>query len=555
MHQDGKERPRTEKHWRDSSTSGNARVPSIGRRHPGPNCRALAFGATGAIFRLGSIRCGLLRQPAQGLDQDRFRKRACLSPKSYGADPTVHCSWKFSIRVSARVDCGDMDATSDRTAKYKADSLSLVGAVALGTGVMIGAGIFALTGQMAEMTGSLFPLAFLSAAVIVSLSAYSYVKLSNASPSSGGIAMYLDKAYGGTLTTAFHSLLMYFSMVIAQSFLARTFGSYTLRLFEVDDSSWLAPALGVGLLLTAFLINLSVTGLIQGIASLLGFIKIAGIILFGVVGVWVADSVKTDFSVANQGASLTGFLGATALGILAFKGFTTITNSGSELTNPRRNLGKAIMISIGLCVVIYALVGFAVSSNLSLEEIIATRNYSLAAAARPALGEYAVWFTVILAMLATAGGVIASIFAVSRMLAMLTEMKLVPHRHFHMPGSIQKHTLVYTIVLGLLLTAFFDLSRIAALGIIFYLIMDIAVHWGVLRHLRKEIEAHPAIPIIAIAMDFIVLGGFLWVKANSDPLVLIVATIVMAVILIVEYFFLRSRQSQDQIASVEGEEP
>ena len=60
----------------------------------------------------------------------------------------------------------------DRTSKYQADSLSLIGAVALGTGVMIGAGIFALTGQMAEMTRSLFPLAFLSAALIVSFSAY-----------------------------------------------------------------------------------------------------------------------------------------------------------------------------------------------------------------------------------------------------------------------------------------------------------------------------------------------------------------------------------------------
>jgi len=153
---------------------------------------------------------------------------------------------------------------------------------------------------------------------------------------------------------------------------------------------------------------------------------------------------------------------------------------------------------------------------------------------------------VVLAMLATAGGIIASIFAVSRMLAMLTEMKLVPHRHFHMPGSIQKHTLVYTIVLGLLLTAFFDLSRIAALGIIFYLIMDIAIHWGVLRHLRKEVEAHPAIPVIAIAMDLFVLSGFLWVKGTSDPLVLVVAAVIMAVILIAEYFFLRSRPLEGQ---------
>ena len=437
-----------------------------------------------------------------------------------------------------------MESAPDRTTKYQADSLSLIGAVALGTGVMIGAGIFALTGQMAEMTGSLFPLAFLSSALIVSFSAYSYVKLSNAYPSAGGIAMYLQKAYGGTLTTAFHALLMYFSMVIAESFLARTFGSYTLQLFAIDDSSVLVPVLGVGLLLVAFLINLSVTGLIQGVASVLGFIKIGGIVLFGVVGVLVADSVKVDFSAADPGASLTGFLGATALGILAFKGFTTITNSGSELKDPHRNLGKAIMISIALCVVIYALVGFAVSSNLSLGEIIATQDYSLAAAARPALGKYAVWFTVILAMLATSGGIIASIFAVSRMLAMLTEMKLVPHRHFHMPGSIQKHTLVYTIVLGLLLTAFFDLSRIAALGIIFYLIMDIAIHWGVLRHLRKEVGANPVIPILAIVLDSIVLAGFLWVKGASDPLVLIVAAAVMAAILITEFFFLRTRPSE-----------
>jgi hypothetical protein len=67
---------------------------------------------------------------------------------------------------------------------------------------------------------------------------------------------------------------------------------------------------------------------------------------------------------------------------------------------------------------------------------------------------------VILAMLATSGGIIASVFAV---------------------------------------------SRIAAMGIIFYLIMDIAVHWGVVRHLREEVDANPVIPIMAIVLNLIVL--------------------------------------------------
>lgn len=432
-----------------------------------------------------------------------------------------------------------MAKEKDRTTYYKEGSLTLPGTVMLGTGVMIGAGIFALTGQMAQMTGVLFPLAFLAAAVIVSFSAYSYIKISDAYPSAGGIAMYLHKAYGDRLPTAFNALLMYFSMVIAQSFLARTFGAYTMQLFGGDESGMMVPVLGVSLILAAFLVNLSGNRLIQGVASFIGVLKIVGILIFGVVGIWIADSLSVDFSNPGEAGTVGNFLGATALGILAFKGFTTITNSGSEVKDPTRNVGRAILISIAACVVIYTLVGFAVASNLSLAEIIETRDYSLAAAARPALGEYGVWFTVAIAMMATAGGILASIFAVSRMLAMLTEMKLVPHSHFGMSGSIQKHTLVYTVVLGLALTAFFDLSRIAALGIVFYLIMDIAIHWGVIRYLREDIEARAWVPAPAIFLDLLALGGFVWVKLNSDPFVIGVALIAMLVIAIAEQIFLK----------------
>ncbi|APR67180.1 amino acid permease [Thalassolituus oleivorans] len=437
-----------------------------------------------------------------------------------------------------------MSQETERSSHYKSNSLSLWGTVMLGTGVMIGAGIFALTGQIAEMTGPLFPLAFLAAAIVVSFSAYSYIKISSAYPSAGGIGMYLHKAYGHSLPTAFNALLMYFSMVIAQSFLARTFGSYSMQLFGGDQDGYMVSLLGAGLIIFAFIVNLLGNQLIQSIASFIGVLKISGIIIFGLIGVWVADSINVDFaSQSEAGGSIGNFLGATALGILAFKGFTTITNSGSEVKDPKKNIGKAIIISISACVVIYLLVGFAVSSNLSLDEIIETQNYSLAAAAKPALGDIGVWFTVAIAIMATTGGIVASIFAVSRMLAMLTEMKLVPHSHFGMPGSIQKHTLVYTVVLGLILTIFFDLTRIAALGIVFYLIMDIAIQWGVLRHLREDLKANAVIPSISIFLNLVVLGGFVWVKINSDPFVIIVSILTMTAILITEWAFLKYGKS------------
>jgi len=59
--------------------------------------------------------------------------------------------------------------------KTETQKLSLIGSVSLGTGVMIGAGIFVLMGQIAELVGDLFPIAFIAGAIIVGFSSYSYV--------------------------------------------------------------------------------------------------------------------------------------------------------------------------------------------------------------------------------------------------------------------------------------------------------------------------------------------------------------------------------------------
>ena len=409
---------------------------------------------------------------------------------------------------------------------------------------MIGAGIFALTGQMAELSGHWFPLAFMSAAVVTAFSAYSYVKLSNAYPSAGGIGMYLYKAYGSSTYTAFFALLMYFSMVINESLVARTFGTYALRLFDIDESSWLTPFLGVVLLIFAFFLNLSGNKSIGRFSTLMAALKVLGIAIFALTGLYVMGDTTASVRTPNPGFGISGFIAATALGILAYKGFTTITNSGGELVNANKNVGRAIMASIAICVFLYLLVAFAVQGNLDLGEIIAAKNYSLAEAARPALGEFGMVLTVILAIIATISGVIASMFAVSRMLAMLTDMKLVPHRHFGMPGTIQNHTLVYTVVIAILLTVFMDLSRIASMGAIFYLVMDLAVHWGVIRRLRADLDIQVWVVITAIALDVLVLTVFILIKLQSDSFVVWISLIAMLFIYIAERLFLRSRRTE-----------
>ena len=428
---------------------------------------------------------------------------------------------------------------------YEQGSLSLTGAVSMGTGVMIGAGIFALTGQIADLAGTWFPLAFFVAAIVASFSAYSYVKLANAYPSAGGIAMFLKKAYGRSLMTGALALLMYFSMIINQSLVARTFGTYTMQLFDSKNMQWMIPALGVGLLVFAFFINALSNKFIQSLSFVTAFIKITGLAMLAIGGLWASGLSFESISSTPQATGVSSFLGAVALGILGYKGFTTITNSGGEIKDPHKNVGRAIIISILICTMLYVLISLAVGANLSIEEIVKAKNYSLAEASRPAFGQYGLWFTVGFAIIATVSGVIASVFAVSRMLAMLTQMQLVPHRHFKLPGDIQMHTLIYTVVIAILLTIFFDLSRIASLGAIFYIIMDIGIHWGVFKHLRKDVGANAVILITAIVLDLIVLAAFLWVKVQSDMLVIWASLIGLTAIFIGEKFFLKLHKNDD----------
>jgi amino acid transporter len=426
-------------------------------------------------------------------------------------------------------------------------SLSLSGAIALGTGVMIGAGIFALTGQAARLAGNLFPVAFIVAAVVVGFSAYSYVKLSDAYPSSGGIAVFLREQYGPGTTTGFFAILMYVSMVISQSLVARTFGSYVLQIVGLEPISFWVPALGVGLLAVAFVVIVAGNKAVEASQRAMAAVKIVGLGLFAVAGLWLAEATNFTNGTAAAGIDVSpeGFLAAVALAILAYKGFTTITNSGGEIVDPHRNTGRAIVVSLAICAVIYLAIAAGVAGNLTLPEIIAAEDFSLAEAARPAFGDSGVWFTVTLAVVATASGVMASVFAASRMLGMLTHMKQVPHRHFAMPGTIRIHTTVYTVVFAMALTATLDLSRIAALGAIYYLLMDIAIHWGLLRHLRAQVEFKPAIVVSAIVLDVIVLGAFVWVKATTDAVSLYAAAGGIILILLGERFFMRSHTRTD----------
>lgn len=414
----------------------------------------------------------------------------------------------------------------------------------MGTGVMVGAGIFALTGQVADLAGPLFPLALLASAGVAGLGSYSYIKVTRSNPSAGGIAMILKQAYGRSTVTAGSSMLMALSMVLNEALVARTFGTYLLEPFGWG-SRWLVSGLALFVIVAAVAINLARNENIGWFQTGGAIIKVGGIGVLAIAAMIVAGG---GYEAASEGltagSSVLGFIGATGLGVLAYKGFTTITNDGAELKDPARNVGRAIVWSLAICAAVYLVVALGAGSTLTIQEIVQAQDYALAEAARPALGSAGVIATVVVAVAACVTGLVASMYAVSRMLTMVTDMKMIPHRHFGMPGQLRHHLLVYLGVVAAVLAVSLDLSQIAAVGIVFYLVMDVVIHWGVLTRLREDVGARRWVVISAIAADAVVLVAFMAARGAGQPWVIVGAVVAVAVVYALEAWYLKTHPDE-----------
>jgi amino acid transporter len=142
----------------------------------------------------------------------------------------------------------------------------------------------------------------------------------------------------------------------------QTFGAYTLQVVDLGPAAFWVPTLGVILLAAALAVNVASNRLIESTAAVMAIIKIGGLAVFAIVGLSLVDlsSVAARPTEDELVASPEGFVAAVALAILAYKGFTTITNSGGEIVGPHRNTGRAIVISLAICSLLYLLIDIAV---------------------------------------------------------------------------------------------------------------------------------------------------------------------------------------------------
>jgi amino acid transporter len=112
--------------------------------------------------------------------------------------------------------------------------------------------------------------------------------------------------------------------------------------------------------------------------------------------------------------------------VLAYKGFTTITNQGDDILDPKKNIARSIVISLLICTVLYLLVTVSVESSIGAKGAVGARDYALAQAAEPLFGAWGVGITVAIAVVAALSGFLASPYSVSRLYGMSQEMRQAP---------------------------------------------------------------------------------------------------------------------------------
>ncbi|WP_121820860.1 amino acid permease [Halostella salina] len=298
-----------------------------------------------------------------------------------------------------------------------AKDLGLVSAMTIGIGTMIGAGIFVLPGVAAQAAGPIVVVSFVVGGVIAMVNAFSVSELGTAMPKAGGGYYYVNRALG-PLFGSIAGMGDWMGLAFASAFYSIGFGQYLATLAPIPGFLFLTD-IQVGALIagTAFvLVNYVGAKETGGVQTVIVTLLLAILGVFAVQG-WLSFDYATlsgDGGLAPMGAG--AILPGTALVFVSFLGYAKIATVAEELKNPGRNLPLAVIGSVAIVTVLYAILVSIMLGVVPWPEL--SQDAPLTQATEAAFpGGYAgIAVTVVTggALLATASSANASILASAR---------------------------------------------------------------------------------------------------------------------------------------------
>ena len=364
------------------------------------------------------------------------------------------------------------------TSQPNAQHMSVRGAVSLGVGSIVGAGIFALMGVAAAQSGSAVWVSFLVAGIIALLTGHSFAQLGICYPSQGGAVEYLVQAYGRGWFSGACSILFYIACLIGMAMIALSFGKFATRLFGITENLMLWERV----LASGLIVGLSALRLIGSrSANLLGRVVVVANLVV-VAGFAVALSPHVDggrLSVETWPGAVP-ILGSLALTFFAFTGFEVISNTAERMRNPARDLPRAMYATIGIVLVLYVGLAMAVGGVVSEDQLGASGATLLAVAAREIFGQFGFTLLLISAVISSVTCLNGGLFGITSTTYTLAERGQLPSRFMQQIG-VSTRGLTISAALALLLLNLFDLETVASLGAATTLLVYSLVNFGALK--------------------------------------------------------------------------
>jgi amino acid transporter len=281
-----------------------------------------------------------------------------------------------------------------------------------GLGNILGAGIYVLIGEVANIAGMYAPISFLIALFIVSFTALSYSELVARYPDSAGVALYVKEGLRSIPFSVIVGMAIALAALVSAATIARGFTGYLAELADIPELIAL-----IGLILILGLIAIWGIGESVLIAVAITLIEIGGLLLI----LWIGAPSLLDLPERLPELippmewevwhviSLAAFIA-----FFAFLGFEDMVNIAEEVKEPVRTFPIAIILALVIATLIY--LGIALVSVLMLPpEELAASSAPFATLYRHATGNEAVFITYI-SIFAIINGALIQIIMASRML-------------------------------------------------------------------------------------------------------------------------------------------
>jgi len=416
------------------------------------------------------------------------------------------------------------------------EKLGLKELVSMGVGGMVGGGIFSVLGLAAGMAGHAAPIAFILGGVIASLTGYSYVRLGLAFHSDGGSFTYLEHAFRHKNIAGIGGWLLVAGYIGTMALYSFTFGVYGTAILGGNTDSHAMHHFLQSLILLLFLgINLYGIKAAGKIEDVIVMVKVLMLSLFAVIGFFY---VRSDhlLPVFNKGGS--GVLMGAALIFVAYEGFELIPNAINEMKDPNRDLHRAIFISIAITTLIYIIVSLVAIGNLTSVDISRYKEYALAVAAKPFLGQAGFMLIGLAALLSTASAINATLFGTARLAMVMAKEKDLPAVFYHKERykDIPWVSLLTIAAISILFVNTSNLTIISAFASSTFLLIFAAINLSAFR-LRKRLGATVLIPLTGLLLSLASWAALVVYMWRGNRLSLIWIGVSYLSIIIVELLF------------------